>query len=484
MSSPIHKAPAANSAADSNDLVRLLLNSTGEGIYGIDLDGCCTFANPSCARLLGFDSPDDLLGKHMHDLVHHTRPNGDPYPAEECRIYQAFRKNKGTNIDDELLYRRDGSSFPTEYWSYPVEREGELVGCVVTFVDITERLQVAEELRQIEKMAALGKLSAGLAHELNNPAAASARAADQLADKLGLLQSAMLDLGLEGLSEAKWSHIAGWYQQIREKEDTHGNQDALALSDEEEILATWLEDHSIEEGWNVAPEMVAQRIGVEDLNVLAGALSPKTLGKAISWVSEALAVEALGSTLGQSAQRISELVDAVKSYSRLDQAAIQYVDIHRGIEDTLIILGHKLHGKIEVVRQYDRNLQEVQVRASELNQVWTNLIDNAIDAVGDAGTITVRTYVEQDGIGVDISDDGPGISEEVQVQIFDPFFTTKDVGHGTGLGLDIARRIVTARCDGKISVRSVPGDTTFTVYLPNKYTKSCERSRKEQAVTT
>jgi PAS domain S-box-containing protein len=149
----------------AHEQVRSLLNSTGEGIYGIDLDGNATFANPACAEILGFDSYADLLGQQMHNLVHHTRANGEPYPVLECRMYMAFREGEGTHVDDEIMFRADGSSFPAEYWSYPVFREGELVGCVVTFVDITARLKVEEELRQTEKMAALGKLSAGLAHE-------------------------------------------------------------------------------------------------------------------------------------------------------------------------------------------------------------------------------------------------------------------------------------------------------------------------------
>ena len=140
------------------------------------------FANPACARLLGFENDEDLLGKHMHQLVHHTRPNGDPYPVEECQIYTSFREGQGTHVDDEVMWCKDGHSFPAEYWSFPIERDGELIGSVVTFVDISQRRIIEEELRQTEKMAALGKLSAGLAHELNNPAAAAARAAGQLVD--------------------------------------------------------------------------------------------------------------------------------------------------------------------------------------------------------------------------------------------------------------------------------------------------------------
>jgi PAS domain S-box-containing protein len=141
--------PGVESLEGSDELVRLLLNSTGEGIYGVDLDGNCTFANPSCAKLLGYESVE-LLGQHMHNLVHHTLPNGEPYPVEDCRIYKAYREHQGINVDDEVMFSADGSSFPAEYWSYPVEHDGELVGCVVTFVDISERRRVEEELRQTD----------------------------------------------------------------------------------------------------------------------------------------------------------------------------------------------------------------------------------------------------------------------------------------------------------------------------------------------
>ena len=183
---------------ESHEFVRLLLDSTGEGIYGVDLKGNCTFANPACAELLGFESVDVLLGKQMHELVHHTRPNGEPYPVEECQIYQAFIKGKGTNIDDEVMFCADGEPFPAEYWSYPVRKDGELVGCVVTFNDITDRRRIEEDLRQAEKMAALGKMSAGLTHELNNPAAAAGRAAGQLIG--GWVAVAETVCGVVGLS--------------------------------------------------------------------------------------------------------------------------------------------------------------------------------------------------------------------------------------------------------------------------------------------
>jgi PAS domain S-box-containing protein len=449
---------------ESHDLVRMLLDSTGEGIYGVDMQGNCTFANPACARLLGFQTVDELLGQHMHNLVHHTRPNGEPYPVEECRIYRAFRQHEGVHVDDEVMFRSDGSAFPVEYWSYPVERDGGLVGCVLTFVDITERRQVEEELRQTEKMAALGKMSAGLAHELNNPAAAAGRAAEQLTEELGDLQSATI--ALSSLGDDQWATITELARGRHQKTEGPLSLSALEASDRENDLIGWFEAHGVEDEGSMASALVGAGIGEENLNAMATEFSRADLDKVTQWMYRAISVDALTNVVVQSTQKISELVNVVKSYSYMDQAPMQHVDIHRGIEDTITLLNHKLKPGVDVVRQYDQGLPHVQVRGSELNQVWTNLIDNAVAAMGGKGTINVRTYRDDNFVAVDITDDGPGIPPDIQSRIFDPFFTTKDVGDGTGLGLDVARRIVTSRCGGHIDFDTEPGKTVFRVRIP------------------
>ena len=467
--SPTEPSPAVGNQADSDELVRLLLASTGEGIYGIDLDGNCTLANPACLRLLGFESDAEVLGRNMHELVHHTRANGDFYPVEECRIYRAVREHEGTHVDDEVMWDADGSSFPAEYWSYPVERDGELVGCVVTFVDISERRRVEEELRQTEKMAALGSLSAGLTHELNNPAAAAGRASVQLAEALDELQSATLAVTRAGIGSEEWEILDAQYRELRKRSAEPHGLSPLEVSDREEELAARLEVQGTDDGWAIAPVLVGAGIRGEDLDAIAAALPAGVLGAGILWLCKALVVHELAGTVARSSRSISELVDVVKSYSQMDRASVQTVDVHDGIEDTITILGHKLRPGIQVVREYDRDLPLVEVRGSELNQVWTNLIDNAIGAIGaigEQGTITIRTYREGDHLAVDISDDGPGIPEEVQARIFDPFFTTKEVGQGTGLGLDVVRRIVTERCGGQLEFHSRPGETVFSTRIP------------------
>jgi PAS domain S-box-containing protein len=451
---------------EANELVRLLLDSSGEGTYGVDLDGNCTFANPACATILGFDSIDDLMGKQMHELVHHTRANGEPYPVEECRIYQAFRRGEGTHTDEEVMICADGKPFPAEYWSYPIERDGELVGCVVTFVDITERRRVEEGMRQTEKMAALGKLSAGLAHELNNPAAAAQRAASQLGEALDKAVAARAALEGAAMAPGVWDRLLEWSRTFRDRSAEPMTLSPLEESDREEEILQWLESHGVEEGWSMAPIFVMARAELSELDDLAGIVPEGHFGGVLDWLCRVVTAHDLAGVVAKSTKNISDLVNVVKSYSYRDQASLQQVDVHAGLEDTLKILAHKLRTGVEVVRDYQEGLPQVEVKASELNQVWTNLIDNAIGAMDGQGTITIRTRGEDGHLTVEIADDGPGIPDDVQSHIFDPFFTTKDVGEGTGLGLDVARRIVMARCGGEIDFRTRPGETVFQVRLP------------------
>jgi len=451
---------------EAHEQVRLLLDSTGEGIYGVDLDGNCTFANPACARILGFDSIDDFMGKQMHELVHHTRPNGEPYPVEECRIYQAFRNREGTHTDEEVMFCADGKPFPAEYWSFPIERGGELTGCVVTFVDITERRRVEEGLRQTEKMAALGKLSAGLAHELNNPAAAAQRAASQLGQALDQAEAARTALDRAGLTPEAWDRLSQWNRTFRERSAEPLTLSPLEVSDREEEILEWLESHGVAEGWTAAPTLVSVRVELAGLDSIGALVPREQLTGVMDWLCRTAMAHDLAGVVAQSTRTISDLVNVVKSYSYRDQAAVQHVDVHAGLEDTIKILAHKLRKGVEVVRDYADDLPEVEVQASELNQVWTNLMDNAIGAMDGSGVLTIRTRAEDGHLTVEIADDGPGIPEDVQSHIFDPFFTTKDVGEGTGLGLDVVRRIVKARCGGEIDFTTRPGETVFRVRIP------------------
>jgi signal transduction histidine kinase len=399
----------------------------------------------------------------MHDLIHHTRPNGEAYPMEDCRIYQAFREGVGMHVGDEIVWRADGTSFPAEYWSHPVELHDELVGCVVAFVDISDRQSAEEELRQSEKLAALGKLSAGLAHELNNPAAAAQRAAAQMGPPLAELEQLACRLGQRALDDADWDALRELRERLTNARRTSELQ-PLERADQEDEVVAWLEDHEVTDAWALAAPLGS--LAPDALDDVAGRLAPETVGDALRWVAQSATAQELLDTITASTGSISRLVGAVKTYSAMDRAPEQEIDIHEGLEATLLILAYKTKQGTRIVPQYDRSLPHLLTRPGELNQVWTNLLDNAIDAAGPSGEVRIRTFREADTLIVEVADNGPGIPAEIQAQIFDPFFTTKDVGAGSGLGLDIVRRIVNERCGGEVTFESQPGDTRFRVRLP------------------
>lgn len=454
---------AEDGLRQSEETVRGLLSATGQGIYGVDMDGNCTFANPSCLEMLGCVKDEDLLGKNMHELVHHTRPNGDPYPVEDCQIYQAFREERGIHISDEIVWRLDSSSFPAEYWSHPLMLHGKLSGCVVAFVDITDRLRVEEELRQGEKLAALGKLSAGLAHELNNPAAAAQRASSQIAEFIPELDSLVVKLSAHGLNGDHWARLR---DAVGSTASGPSALSELDRADLEDSLTAWLADHGIDEAWRISHGLVVAGADPSSIESLASDLPEAALADAFAWISCSRSVADLVETVATSTRSISELIGAVKEYSYMDRAPEQEIDVHDGLESTLRILNHKLKQGTRLTRDYDRELPRISVPAGELNQVWTNLIDNAIDAAGVDGEVTIRTSQQGEALVVEIADNGDGIPVEIQSRVFDPFFTTKDVGEGTGMGLDVARRIVKERCRGEIGFQSEPGETRFWVRLP------------------
>jgi len=326
---------------------------------------------------------------------------------------------------------------------------------------------VDAQLRQQEKLAALGKMAAGLAHELNNPAAAARRAAAELRATLPRLQAQTLAHD-ERFTPAQREHLADLHTKVTEQttEQHRAPLDPLAQSDAEDELATWLEDQGIDDGWDRAPTLVAAGIDRNSLETLGEQFEGTALADAVEWLQTTLALSGLAQDVERSTERIGELVGAMKAYSYMDRAAQQEIDIHRGIDDTLTILHHKLKQGIIVTRDYDRSLPKICAYGSELNQVWTNLLDNAIDAMDGKGHISVRTARNGDDALIEIQDDGPGIPPEIQERIWEPFFTTKAVGQGTGLGLDIALRIICHHHKGDIKVRSQPGATRFTIRLP------------------
>jgi signal transduction histidine kinase len=323
---------------------------------------------------------------------------------------------------------------------------------------------IESTVRQRDALVTLGTLAAGLAHEINNPAAAASRTVDDLGQCCDALLEALTRLARDDITAAQFSSL----DDLRRQVVAPGALDALTLSDREGEVADWLDRHGVPEPWSLAGALVAGGIDLAWCDRAHEALGDGALGPGLDWVGATLSSKALLGELKDAVRRISDLVGAVRSYSQMDRASAQRIDVRDGVESTLTMLNHKLKGGVTVVRDYD-DLPEIEAYAGELNQVWTNLVDNAVDAMDGTGTLTVRSRPDGDGVVVEIADTGSGMPPEVVARAFEPFFTTQDVGKGTGLGLDIARRIVVERHGGVIEVDSPDGGgTTMRVRLPAK----------------
>jgi signal transduction histidine kinase len=319
---------------------------------------------------------------------------------------------------------------------------------------------------QRERLLALGKLTAGLTHELNNPAAAAVRATETLRERFAGMRHklAMLADGhFDGLQLHQLTKIQDKFvQRMATAEDLTPMQ----VADREDELGEWLDERSVQGGWDLAPVFVAAGITVSDLDEVSNVVDPGFLEPALRWLSYTVETENLLIEVKESTKRISALVGAAKQYSQLDRAPHQDVDLHEGLKATLVMLAGKKPEGVHLVKEFDRTLPHIPAYAAELNQVWTNLIENAMDAVDGNGTITVRTARDGEFALVEVIDTGPGVPEDLKRRVFEPFFTTKGVGQGTGLGLDVSYRVVVNRHGGDLRVVSKPGDTHFQVRLP------------------
>ena len=329
---------------------------------------------------------------------------------------------------------------------------------------VMSRLTAIESNRS--RLASLGTMAAGLAHELNNPAAAARRAAADIAESIDVVSASLARFVESGVEREQAAELIVLQQEAAARAAACTALDALDASDAEEELVDRLAELGVSEGWRIVEPLAVAGVDQEWLDRVAELAGPAT-DAALRWVAATLSAGRLAAELQDATERMSALVAAVKRYAYMDRGGLVEVDLHEGLETTLTVLGHKLkHTTIVLRRDYDRELPHLTVHGSELNQVWTNLLDNALDALDGSGTITIATHADGDCAVVEIADDGPGIPADLVPRIFDPFFTTKDVGSGTGLGLATVRQIVVDRHDGSVAVASEPGRTVFTVRLP------------------
>jgi signal transduction histidine kinase len=363
----------------------------------------------------------------------------------------------GRAVTDARIVKFPATQFPALVQKMP-ELAKRLVGLMTDRVREVTRME-----QQRDRLAGLGKLSAGLAHELNNPASAAKRAAAQLRAILKKIRDASLELGRRDLTPAQKAEIEK-LEAFFIQRDEHP-PDALTTSDLEEQLDSLLRSHGQNDLWQLAADLARKSVKPEMLESLFATLDAETARAALVRIAASVEIANLLNEIESSTSRISDLVRAIKEYTYMDQSPVQNVDLVKSLETTLTIMNHKLKHGVVVQRDYQRVPFLVNSFGSELNQVWTNLIDNAIDAMGGKGELRVRTYRDDGCAVVEIADNGPGISPEIKAHIFEPFFTTKAVGEGTGLGLDTVQRIV-KKHRGTIQVTSHPGDTRFQVWLP------------------
>ncbi len=333
-----------------------------------------------------------------------------------------------------------------------------------------ERSYLEQEmmLRQSEKLATLGKLSAGMAHELNNPAAAAQRGAEQLQASVAQIQQAHFDLHRFTLSDEQLDLLRSLEQGAQAATICPMDLDPLIRADRDYEVETWLEEQGVNNAWEVAPDLVSMGYDAGRLAMVAKEFVPPLIPFLVVWLSGTYTIYSLLEEIAQGAGRITAIVEALKSYTYLDQAPVQEVDVNEGLDNTLAMLRGKLEKGITVQRQYCLDLPRIEACGSELNQVWTNIIDNAVYALNGRGEITLCTRQEESWVVVEIVDDGPGIPEDIQAKVFDPFFTTKPPGEGIGLGLNISHNIVVNKHRGRIWLNSQPGRTCFAVHLPTR----------------
>lgn len=462
--------------AESERRYEDLIQSSHDLVQSIMPDGHFEFVNKAWYDRLGY-TPAELPDLTLFDIVCEADHDHCSVLIGQIMSGQSFDTVEVTFVD------KAGNQFPVEGNATGRFRDGEFVATHTFFRDVSER-KAAEELSakyqheletevaerttalvRSEKLATLGRLSAGMAHELNNPASAATRGAEQLTAAVERTDRLLVELGALGLDGRGADTLTTLLDTAVTRARTPDPLDALTRSDREADLEDRLEGDGYAEPWDLAGPLVGMGLTIDDVDMLATTFDDARLRRVLSLAASTFTTFTLLAQIGHGSRRISEIVKALKDYSYMDRAPVQDLDVHEGLDNTLVMLQAKLKTGVEVTRDYDEHLPRIEALGSELNQVWTNLVDNAIDAMEGSGRLEIHTRGENDGIIVEIVDDGPGIAAEDVANIFDPFFTTKGPGKGTGLGLNIVFNIVRGS-GGRIEVDSEPGRTVFAVHLP------------------
>lgn len=413
-------------------------------VLKLDFNGMVILSNLAARNVFG----EDLSGKNWRELCHEI--SDQQWQRIICAEEVIATEAHIGELQFILDYRSDLKS----------------QSVFIFGTDITLQRQAERNLRQSEKMATLGTLAAGVAHELNNPAAAANRASQQLLNVVEKLASLREQLNTLTLSSEEHSLMSSLINEAKKYSSENFILHPVERSDLESDLEDWLEGIGLSEAWEITPALVSMGYTKEKFDAFLAGIGRVNIGFILTWASYSYSLYSLIREIREGTGRISEIVIALKNYSFLGQAPLQQVSVHEGINNTLIILRSKMKEGVIVIRNFSENLPLITAYGSELNQVWTNLLDNAVDAMSGKGEIRITTYKEQDGVVVEIEDNGPGIPSEVQPYIFDPFYTTKEPGKGSGLGLSTSYSIIVQKHKGSISVSSVPGKTIFKVRLP------------------
>jgi PAS domain S-box-containing protein len=470
---------------ESEERYRTLIENASDLIQSVRPDGSFEYVNQAWLDKLGY-TEEDLESLNIWDIIH-------PDSVSECTVH--FQQTmEGIRLPElrATFIDKQGNKIPVEGSAQARYLDGEIVATHSFFRDISERLRAAEleaenkrleqeqQARYLEKMAALGKLSAGLSHELNNPAAAAQRSAKLLRESVGKRDDAVKLLAKHGIDIEGWTVLESLVSRCVERKEEPVRLSHIEASRREDELQDWLEDHNVQEAWNYAQAFAQGGVTVQLLDGMVAAIPGGAIPASVSWVGETIAIDEHAAVVSRSTARISELVGAVKAYSFRDRAIEQDVDIHDGLENTLVILAYRLRDA-QVVTEFDDSIPPVRTYGSGLNQVWTNILDNAVDAIADErdrreksgedpsayrGVIQIKTVQDGEYAVVEIRDNGSGIEPERLTRIFEPFYTTKSQGQGTGLGLDIVWRIVTEEHGGSIETTSEPGCTAFRITIP------------------